>query len=111
MSDPSGLHSPLRFIKELAVKDDFVAFKLDIDNAAVEIPLAMNILHDPSLSNLIDEFFFELHFWCEIMETHGWGNMGTFRLDYGDGFYLDRYHSMLVFKRLREAGIRAHVWP
>ena len=58
--------SPVRFIKQLATEDDFVSFKLDIDHPATEIPIALMILSDPELTKLVDEFFFELHFDCEV---------------------------------------------
>lgn len=54
--------SPIRYLKELAKPEDFVAFKLDIDNPKMEMPIAMSLLNDESVSELVDEFFFELHF-------------------------------------------------
>ena len=69
--------SPLRFIKQLATEDDFVSFKLDIDHPSTEIPIAQMILSDPELTKLVDEFFFELHFDCEVV-IHCDCNMITF---------------------------------
>lgn len=100
--------SPLRFIKEIATEDDFVAFKLDVDTPVVEIPQAMAILQDPQVNKLIDEFFFELHFRCEIMMYCGWGT--GMPLEYA-GLKLDRVHAMGYFRDLRKLGIRAHIWP
>ena len=51
-------NSPLRMIKQIARQNDFVAFKLDIDTPKVEIPTALEILNNPELTTLIDEFFF-----------------------------------------------------
>lgn len=59
--------SPLRFIQQLAGPQDFVAFKLDIDNPDMEMPIALMLRDRPEVFSLVDEFFFELHFryaWC-----------------------------------------------
>ena len=100
--------SPTRFIKEVATEDDFVSFKLDVDTPVVEIPQAMAILNDPQISKLVDEFFFELHFRCEIMMHCGWRDEMPVEFD---GLRLDRPHAMELFSTLRKKGIRAHVWP
>lgn len=54
--------SPIRYLQQLATPADFVAFKLDIDHPAMEMPLALSLLSDDKVTSLIDEFFFELHF-------------------------------------------------
>jgi hypothetical protein len=54
--------SPLRYIRQLAAPQDFVAFKLDIDNPETEMPIALLLRDDPAMAALVDEFFFELHF-------------------------------------------------
>ena len=59
-SSLSSENSPLRFILDLATEDDFVSFKLDIDHGPTEIPIAQEILENPELALLIDEFFFEV---------------------------------------------------
>ena len=91
-----------------ATPQDFVSFKLDIDHPNIEMPIALNILSDPSISSLIDEFFFELHFRCEVMSSCGWGKYVP---KTQNGFTLDRAHSLKLFRDLRELGIRAHIWP
>jgi hypothetical protein len=50
------------FIQQLATAADFVSFKLDIDHPDMEMPIALGLLSDPTLSTLVDEFFFELHY-------------------------------------------------
>ena len=100
--------SPLYYIKRLAVQDDFVAFKLDIDYPEIEIRLAQEIAANlDGITSLIDEFFVEIHFRCEIMTQCGW------RQDMEDvnGFSLDRLPVMLFFQELRHKGIRSHYWP
>jgi hypothetical protein len=54
--------SPLRYIRQLASPQDFVAFKLDIDHPDMEMPIALALRDAPELFQLVDEFFFELHF-------------------------------------------------
>ena len=101
-------NSVINFIQNLAVPEDFVSFKLDIDTSKIELPIAMDILHDPSVTELIDEFFFELHYRCEIMMYCGWGN----RIPEKDqGLVLDRPRILEFFGDLRRKGIRAHIWP
>ena len=100
--------SPLRFIKEIATEQDFVSFKLDIDTSEVEIPMAMRLVRNPALARLVDEFFFELHFRCEILMYCGWGDRMP---NSYDGLELDRVHAMELFREMRHLGIRAHVWP
>ena len=96
------------FVYTLASPQDFVSFKLDVDHPDTELPIALNILSDPSVSSLIDEFFFELHFRCDVMTRCGWGNDIPNELH---GFTFDRPHVLQYFRDLREKGIRAHIWP
>ena len=100
--------SPLKIIRDVATVDDFVSFKLDIDTPSVEIPLALELLRNPHVSKLVDEFFFELHFRCEIMKRCGWKDKMP---EEYMGLQLDRLHAMLYFQELRKLGIRAHIWP
>ena len=101
-------NSIINFIKTVAKPEDFVSFKLDIDNPSVEIPAAMDILNDPTVTELIDEFFFELHYRCDIMMYCGWGNRIPEELY---GLKLDRPRVLEFFQDLRKEGIRAHIWP
>ena len=57
-SDPS---SPLRIIKKIAEPGDFVVLNLDIDTPEVEKAILRELLRDPELLELVDEFFFEYH--------------------------------------------------
>ena len=108
MANISHGNSPLRIMQEIAQKSDFVAFKLDIDKPETEIPIAMEILENVDVRNLVDEFFFELHFRCEIMMTCAWGTkMPPTYL----GLNLSRSHAMDFFQRFRLHGIRSHFWP
>ena len=105
-SDASHKSNPLTMIKSLANLDDFVAFKLDVDTPAVEIPIALQILADPEASSLIDEFFFELHFQSVLLEGC-WGKLP----DYESGLRLNLVTALSTFQKFRTLGIRAHFWP
>lgn len=100
--------NPLRIMQQVATPQDFVSFKLDIDTPAVELPIAIQLLQDPKISNLIDEFFFELHFRCEVMTSCGWGKRVPAE---SHGFTLERPQVLQFFLDLRRKGIRAHIWP
>lgn len=107
-ADPSSHLSPTRLIKQLTSPEDFVIFKLDIDTPNVEIPIVLDILNDTEIHPLLDEFFFELHFRCEVLMDCGWGYgmPETFQ-----GLKLDRPSALKLFRDLRRKGIRAHFWP
>jgi len=96
--------SPLRFIDSVA-EHDFVSFKLDIDHPSTEIPIAMEIA--TSASDLVDEFFFEFHFHCEVLQHCGWGHVPKEHL----GVKLDRLSIFNFFLDLRRKGVRSHIWP
>jgi hypothetical protein len=100
--------SPIRFLQHMATVEDFVAFKLDIDSPNYEMPIAQSLLHDPLVTALVDEFFFELHFRCEVMTSCGWGKRVPAE---SHGLKLDRPDVMRFFLQLRQQGIRAHIWP
>ena len=97
--------NPLTFIKELTKPEDFVVFKLDIDTPAVEVALVQQIMDDPELHELIDEFYFEHHVTGSPMQWHGWGDLSSSTLPLGD--IEDSY---FIFSLLRGKGIRAHSW-
>jgi hypothetical protein len=98
--------NPLRIIKEIATLDDFVSFKLDIDTPSDEIPIALDILANPDIAELIDEFFFELHFNCPLLKGC-WGSLP----ESVAGLKLDRITAMNLFQKYRQMGIRSHFWP
>jgi hypothetical protein len=107
-SDTSSHHSPTRLIQQLTTPEDFVAFKLDVDTPEIEIPIVQEILRNTSVQRLVDEFFFELHFRCEIMMTCGWEDKMPI---VSHGLVLDRPSALKLFQDLRQVGIRAHFWP
>jgi hypothetical protein len=97
--------NPLNVIQTVATPEDFVTFKLDIDTPEIEVPLALRIASDPKIASLIDEFFFELHFQCELIKNC-WGSVP----DYVEGLRLNRHGAMSLFLKLRNLGVRAHFW-
>lgn len=107
-SDPSSALSPLRLISQLAALGDFVTFKLDVDTPSVEIPIVLNMLNNSKIHSLVDEFFFELHFRCEVMMPCAW--LHDIPESY-QGLKLDRPSALKLFRDLRKSGIRAHFWP
>ena len=107
-ADSAQADSPIRFLQQVAAPSDFVAFKLDIDHPDMEMPIALSLLSDPRIGELVDEFFFELHFRCEVMTSCGWGKRVPYE---SHGMVLDRPHVLQFFIDLRKKGIRAHIWP
>lgn len=57
--------------------DDYVVVKVDIDSlgmgAGPELAIVESIAHLPELSTLIDELYFEYHFYFDGATTFGWG--------------------------------------
>ena len=101
--------SPFTYIRQISSEADFVSLKLDIDSPSTEIPLFEQLVSDKDgVFSLVDEFFFELHYRCEVMGPCGWGD--KIPQKYGS-LELDRVHALQAFSTLREKGIRAHFWP
>lgn len=107
-ADETAHNSPVRMLKQMATPRDFIAWKLDIDHPETEMPIATSLLKDGAFAGLIDEFFFELHYRCEVMTSCGWGKRVPAS---HSGLQLERASVMKYFADLRKAGIRAHVWP
>ena len=106
--DANSSSSVINTIESIAHKEDFVTLKLDIDTSDIELPILADMLRRPGVASLIDEFFFEFHFRCEIMTK--WWNIPLNETTPIHGFELDRPHVMDVFQKLRYMGIRSHFW-
>lgn len=89
----------------MAHPDDFVVFKLDIDNTAVEVEIILTILRTPDLIARIDELFWEHHVSGSPTQWAGWGDLSR-----EPGSHSTLESSYRLFTRLRQAGIRAHSW-
>lgn len=90
--------NPWTMLLEDYNEDDLVIVKLDIDSATLEVPLAHQLLNNPYLWNLVDQFYFEHHvrqeenrFWQK-----SWGGTIKDTLD--------------LFYGLRKRGVPAHFW-
>lgn len=99
-AEPGHEHNVVERIHKMCGKDDFCAFKLDIDTPSVELPLVQQLLAQPKQTSVaLDEFFFEHHV-HGTMQHHGWGENvnGTFADSIG------------IFTKLRQMGVRSHSW-
>ena len=92
--------NPLTHVKLKCRPDDYVVFKLDIDNNQVEEAFIRQILDDPELHLLIDEIFWENHVSKHPL-INAWGSKNVAQTT------ADSYE---LFSRLRRTGIRAHSW-
>eukprot|EP01033_Poteriospumella_lacustris_P012473 gene12473-8915_t len=104
-NDPD--RSFVSFLSNTVAEHDFVSIKLDIDTPQIENRIAMDLLKDQRLADLVDELFFELHFRCPVMMNCGWGGNIPTELY---GLKLDTGHVLDFFAGLRKRGIRAHMW-
>lgn len=89
----------LQMLKAEVTQDDFVAVKLDIDTPAIEQTIIGALTQRPDLASLIDELFFEYHFYFDGL-SFGWGSNVNGDVD----------TALATMHRLRELGIRAHFW-
>lgn len=88
-----------------ASRNDFVVVKLDIEGqtGSPEVAIAEAIASNPEIVRLVDEFYFEYHFWFDGM-NFGWGHF----TDQQKGPTVDT--ALRLMSRLRRAGVRAHFW-
>jgi hypothetical protein len=95
--------NPAALIKKLCKPEDVVIFKLDVDSEKVELGIMDQIVNDPELRGLVDEFFFEMHVCNKVMRMHGMDctERSTFHVS---GWYD-------VAMPAREKGLRMHYWP
>lgn len=104
-SEKGHSDNPWSFIKNLVAEQDYVVVKLDIDTPGVEIPLVQQLLSDPVLLELVDEFFFEHHTNGNPMQHMGWGDLTQSEEELSS--ITDSY---TLFSELRHRGVRAHSW-
>jgi hypothetical protein len=97
--ETTGRFNPWNILQSIAKVEDYVIIKLDIDTPTLENELINQVLKNSSISSLIDEMFFEMHITVNEMRGY-WGNP--------PGELKDTY---IVFRKLRELGIRMHSWP
>ena len=103
----------LRKLTATARPEDFVALKVDIDGGP-ELAIVEAIAAQPELSALVDEVFFEYHFWFDGMVGPGWlirrpgarGRRRRFEIE--TNATVD--DALALMRRLRERGVRSHFW-
>jgi hypothetical protein len=93
--------SPVRMIKDLVRPQDFLMMKIDIDNDPVELAIIQSFRNDCTVTDLIDEFFFEHHVSFHPVEYMGWTTSQKLN---------NITESYQLFSDLRHKGIRAHSW-
>mmetsp|Transcript_13845 Transcript_13845/g.28379 ORF Transcript_13845/g.28379 Transcript_13845/m.28379 type:complete len:341 (-) Transcript_13845:356-1378(-) len=69
---PRGHSSFLDTLERVAKPEDFVAVKVDVDTASVELTIMEALAERPELAALVDEIFFEYHFKFDGLDF-GWG--------------------------------------
>ena len=99
--ESTGKFNPLSMLQTLAKPEDYVLFKLDIDSFDLEKILIEQIIANETLYSLIDEFFFEMHVSVPEMEPYWSFTIGPAHLN-------DTY---VLFRKIRQLGIRMHSWP
>lgn len=99
-ADPESKYNPLVSILQSFNRDDFVVVKLDIDTPHIEIPLAYQVMNDPRLYNLIDQFYFEHHVHLAELAAN-WKTQMNNTIE----------ASLELFNGIRKKGVAAHFWP
>lgn len=97
--DSGGEWSAFRALKAKR-NVDYTVLKIDIDNPALERQLVDHLLSDSTLTDLVDEFFFEHHTFTQPMHL-------SWRTTMGDDSLWESYR---IFAALRNKGVRAHSW-
>lgn len=98
---PTHQHNPLARIRALCKPKDIVVFKLDIDNL-MEMNVVKQLLSDPELLGLVDEFYYEHHVKNNLMRMHGLGGNDK-------KSNLKTWYDMVMPARRR--GLHMHFWP
>ena len=93
--------NPWTLLRQVAIPEDFVVVKLDIDTPAVEMELVRQLLADKQLQALVDVFYFEHH--VSIPDFSWIWKMGEYPQTLNDSY--------AIFGELRRLGIRASPWP
>lgn len=92
--------NPFTMLKERFNEDDLIIVKLDIDTSSIEVPLAYQLLNDPSLGKLVDQFYFEHHVHLKELARNWLRSMnGSVK------------ESLDLFAGLRKNNVAAHFWP
>ena len=103
---PPFLHerSFLALLNASATPEDFVVLKIDIEGhkGSPELEIVRAIAETPELCALVDEIFFEYHFWFDGL------NFGWKTFTQGKAGTVD--DALRLMHRLRASGVRSHFW-
>lgn len=105
--DDGSASSAIALLHEVARPEDFVAIKVDIDGGP-ELEIVRGILGNASTLALVDEIFFEFHFWFDNMDF-GWNTRKGGKNWRKSGHYTVD-DALRLFRQFRERGVRAHFW-
>ena len=101
-SSPDGVPFLPTVFRETTRKEDYVLFKLDIDNGPVEVGTVEHLLADGNDDlDYIDEFFWEHHVENYLM-IPSWGEQRDKTKTIEDSYQ--------YFLKMRQRGVRAHSW-
>jgi len=102
----SNYNSFLKLLERSAEPEDFVVVKLDIEGqmGSPELQIAQAIANNPRLARLVDEFYFEYHFYMDGM-SFGWGRDWDKLKAMGN---VD--DALRLMRKLRQQGVRSHFW-
>jgi hypothetical protein len=117
IDESAGAKGDASFLNKLratARPEDFVVLKVDVDGGP-ELPIVEEIAARPELAALVDEIFFEYHFWFDGIVGPGWlirrpgvtrGRKRRFEIVTNST--VDDAMDLMV--KLRKRGIRSHFW-
>ena len=77
--------------------------QLDVDSEKIELSIMDQIVNDPELLELVDEFFFEMHVCNRVMRMHGMDCTEK------STFHVSGWYDVAI--PAREKGMRMHFWP
>ena len=107
---PVSTEWALRTIYFTARPEDFVVVKVDIDGSMdTELHIVNAIADTPALARLVDEVYFEYHFYAKDIPGSGWQmqNTNKSRARYTNTTVDD---ALELMQRLRRRGVRSHFW-
>lgn len=102
VANVDDVQNPVQVLKTIAHPDDYVIFKLDIDNTPIEEAIVESMLADPLALALIDDFFWEHHV-NQIDMNPIWSTTYGLSNSIKD--------SIVYLRKFRDKGVRAHSWP
>lgn len=96
---PGSTMNPVAWIRDMYRPGDYIVFKLDVDNDAVEGELIQQVLDMEGAEGMIAEMFFEKHYDAAELRPH----FGSPRTKYPA--------ALRLMHELRVKGVRVHYWP